>query len=118
MSVLVVEDDMALAEMVVDVIETEGVRCHLAHSLEEAVAAVRQHHPRLVLLDQHLPDGGGLDHVQQIKAAAQASVAIVIFSAGRPNPRTLAAMGADGFLAKPFDIEELLALVERYHSPH
>jgi DNA-binding NarL/FixJ family response regulator len=69
-SVVLVEDHDLLADNLVRLLEADGdIRVlAVATTVAEAVAAVREHHPDLVVMDHRLPDGTGIDATNQIKA--------------------------------------------------
>jgi DNA-binding response OmpR family regulator len=72
--------------------------------------------PALILLDNRLPDATGTDVLHQLASAkATAGIPVVIVSgdSGQATASELLALGASGFLAKPFDIHELIA-IDRY----
>jgi CheY-like chemotaxis protein len=73
--------------------------------------------PALILLDNRLPDTSGEQILRQLAATpATAAIPVVILSgdSGRPTVNELHAAGAANFLAKPFDIHQLLAIIDRY----
>ena len=77
--------------------------------------------PALILLDNRLPGTSGAQVLRQLAAdPATAAIPVVILSgdSGKVTVRELLAAGAADFLAKPFDIHQLLAIIERYlHLP-
>jgi CheY-like chemotaxis protein len=80
----------------------------------------RRHRPVLVLLDLHLPDIGGEQVLRELRADPDVGrVPVVVISAdATPGmERRLLAAGADAFLSKPFDVPELLALLDRTLPP-
>jgi CheY-like chemotaxis protein len=109
---LVVEDDPAIRELMVHaVMEEPGVHVMLAADGAEALAAFEKVRPHLVLLDLQLPGIDGLEVARRLKAAPEtASVPIVGFSAGS-NAAAAREAGCDGFVAKPFDIDEVMTLI-------
>ncbi len=120
--VLIVEDDAEVAVVLRDALEHEGFRVVVAGSVAEACAPFARgaregdgHTPSLVLLDWNLPDGTGEDVVRAIRPF-DASVPIVVMSAARDALVASARVDARERLAKPFDLERLIALVRRYSS--
>jgi CheY-like chemotaxis protein len=113
--VLVVEDDEdtrgALAELLAD----EGYSVSEASNGATALRRMQSQTPDLVLLDLGLPELHGEDLLRR-KAADPALAAIpVIVLTGAMRPRALP--GVSAMLAKPFDVEEILALVRRFIGP-
>jgi CheY-like chemotaxis protein len=112
-TVVVAEDDKATREVVGALLSTElGARVLLVPDGRQAVETVRRVRPALVLLDLVMPDVDGLEATATLRAdPATAGVPIVAFSAARGRAEALRA-GCDRFVAKPFEVEELLAAVD------
>jgi CheY-like chemotaxis protein len=109
--VLVVDDDPDILEAICDILEAEGYRVARARHGEEALARVETQRPDVILLDLMMPVMDGVAFAQALRLRpAQRDVPIVVISADG-NPQRAAAVGATGYLAKPFDIEALLAQV-------
>ena len=93
------------------------VQLHTAMTGRDGIRAASDDQPALILLDNRLPDISGEQVLRQLAATpATAAIPVVILS-GDSNPATvseLRAAGAADFLAKPFDIHQLLAIIERY----
>jgi CheY-like chemotaxis protein len=93
------------------------VQLHTAMTGRDGIRAASDDQPALILLDNRLPDTSGEQVLRQLAATpATAAIPVVILS-GDSNPATvneLLAAGAADFLAKPFDIHQLLAIVGRY----
>ena len=111
--VLVVDDDPDILEAVSDILEGEGYRVARARHGGEALDRVAAERPALILLDLMMPvmDGVAFSQALRLRPAVQ-DVPIVVISADG-NRQRAAAVGAVGYLAKPFDIEALLAHVAR-----
>jgi DNA-binding response OmpR family regulator len=110
--ILVVEDDSAVREVVVDCLRDAGFSVLEAANGAEGLAAVRAHAPDAVILDLGLPDVEGLT-LPQIFRQARPGVGLIILS-GRSAPveRIVGLeLGADDYVCKPFEIRELLARV-------
>jgi DNA-binding response OmpR family regulator len=76
----------------------------------------REHRPMLILLDLHLPDVAGDEVLQQLcDDPATAAIPVVVVSADETPGQTqrLLAAGASAYLHKPFDVRELLAIIDR-----
>lgn len=114
MHVLVVEDDCALAALMADVLGEENIQVTVVTSIEGALSAMATNPPALVLLDEHLPDGGGLENIQALKAAASRPPPIVLFTADRLNRSEIEDAGADGYIAKPFELDTLVQEISRW----
>ena len=111
-TVMLVEDDEGVAQTLTDALESSGYRVWLAETGADARALLEQRRPDLIMLDLMLPDVDGLVLCSGLKAMAD--VPIIICSA-TPQKRDAILglkLGADDFIAKPFDIYELEARVE------
>jgi two-component system KDP operon response regulator KdpE len=108
---LVIEDDPAIRRLLRVTLERAGHIVAEASSAREAMSLLPIEKPQVVLLDLGLPDRDGLELVQLIKAQAQAT--LIVVSARDATEEKVAALdlGADDYLVKPFDSEELLARV-------
>ncbi len=102
--------------MISDFLEMEGYAVATAADGEEGLDAVESTSPSLVLLDMRMPVLDGWGFAQKLKERG-IELPIVVLTAS-PNPRHWAEeIGAQGYLAKPFDLLELLDAVERVSVP-
>lgn len=113
--ILVVEDDEFLAETIADCLIFTG---HIADRIgtgTEACQMLKSNQYDLVLLDSMLPDMNGLDILKSYKA--ENGTAKVLFLTGaKKNEEAALELGADYFLSKPFEIDELLSVVNKLTS--
>jgi CheY-like chemotaxis protein len=107
-SVLVVDDDEAIREVIAEVLRDEGYRVTCAENGVQALRELQaEHHPDLVLLDLMMPVMSGWEVLEQIQTSEELSrIPIVVVSA-------MAAPGVREHLAKPIDLEHLLDTVGR-----
>jgi two-component system, OmpR family, KDP operon response regulator KdpE len=107
--VLVVDDEPAIRRLLRQALERAGHTVAEATDAREALAAVDRQRPDAVLLDLGLPGRDGLELVPVI--ARERSVALLVVSARETTDDKVAALdlGADDYVTKPFDSEELLA---------
>jgi DNA-binding response OmpR family regulator len=111
-TILVVEDEANIADLVELYLRKEGFRVLKAGSGEEGLTAARRERPRLVVLDVGLPGIDGLEVCRKLQAEAPLPV---IFLTARDSEidRVLGLeMGADDYLTKPFSPRELVARVK------
>ncbi|MBH3341238.1 CHASE domain-containing protein [Pseudomonas mendocina] len=109
-SLLVVEDEPDIANLLRQLLENAGYRVRLAHSLDEARACLREEIPAAMSLDLRLPDGDGLQLVQELRADERyRELPILVVSAACEQGR-LALEGAPAldWLSKPIDPQRLL----------
>jgi excisionase family DNA binding protein len=107
--VLVVDDDPRLREFIRVNLEMEGYAVREAEGAEEALAAIEDQAPDLVLLDVVMPGVDGWQMLQRLQER-HGSIPVIMFS-GKVDERALAEAadrGARGFIGKPFDPQQLI----------
>jgi CheY-like chemotaxis protein len=114
-TVLVIEDDADLREMVAALLKTQGYESAVCADGAEAFARLYGGlWPCMILLDLMMPKMDGWQFMEQLRAVpAFASIPIVVLSA-YGTPEGVRSLGAADYLRKPFDPDALLAAVERY----
>ena len=110
--ILLVEDDAATAFMLTDVLESTGYDVATAGTGAAARAHVEAHRPDLIILDLVLPDEDGLVLCSVLKNMTGVPVLICSGTQRRRDAFLSLKLGADDFIAKPFDVYDLLARVE------
>ena len=120
MRILLIEDDAPLAAALMSFLETRDFVCECADSLAAARALLPAAHWAAVLLDWQLPDGEGLSLLPTLRRNLPDSPVIMLTARDQISDRIRGLdAGADDYLVKPFDAEELLArlrAVERRRS--
>lgn len=108
--ILLVDDERAIRRLLGVALDRAGYRVVEAETAREAANAVQIDKPELVLLDLGLPDRDGMELVPLIKAAG---AAVIIVSAREATAEKVTALdlGADDYVTKPFDTEEVLARI-------
>jgi DNA-binding NtrC family response regulator len=111
--ILVIDDDAPIVEMLVEVLRYAGYAARSACSSRGALIALAARRPALILLDgtMHYHETTLLE---TLCGQFHAEIPIVIISASSRIRESALARGAVDFLAKPFDLDELLACVARY----
>lgn len=111
--ILVVDDDLAVADFVCRALEKHGHQTRAAFSFNGAVTAARRVNPALVILDLKLPDGDGLDLFGALRRDVSDLTGIVITGFGTPtNAHACGRAGILAYLEKPVKMEELVRAVE------
>ena len=111
--ILVVDDDPSIRATVSAILEMEGYPVHSVEDGAQALEAVEQEHPSLVLLDMRMPVLDGWGFARAIKGRGL-KLPILVMTAAQDARRWALEIGADGYLAKPFDLLDLLRAVERF----
>jgi len=114
--ILVVDDDPSIRQTVSDLLDLEGYRVITAANGVEALALLDRTAARLVLLDMRMPimDGWGFAH-----AVAERGIKVpILVMTAADNARAWAEeINADGYVAKPFNLNELVAAVQHLTPP-
>ena len=110
---LLIDDDARLTAMVGDYLRANGHEVDVAGSLAAGRRALAQSHYDALVLDLMLPDGDGLDLTRELRADARFKrlPLLMLTARGEPLDRVLE-LGADDYLAKPFEARELLARIK------
>lgn len=112
MRVLLIEDDAVLGAAVTDQIRADGHSVDHVTRLEDARAALRASPFDLVLLDLMLPDGRGVPFLKDMRTAGDVTPVIITTALDQVSDRIAGLQaGADDYLVKPFDLEELSARI-------
>lgn len=113
-SVLVIDDDLPLRGMLAAALRQHGYQVLLAGNGAEGQRALTIHHPDVVLLDLAMPDVNGWDFLQRLKETGHLGrIPIIVVSAHlRVEPQAILQMGVKAILPKPFNLDDLLNLVE------
>ena len=112
--VLVVEDDAAMRELLVESLADEGYRVVQAGGGREGVRQVRSHGVDLVVTDLRMPDLDGLDMVRELLTLPASPDVITITAFGTIDTAIKAMkLGAYDYITKPFEIDQLLISIER-----
>lgn len=116
-SILVVEDDPDLLSLMEMILVEAGRRVRTAAEGGAALERAKEEMPALILLDMRMPGMNGWDFAREFRARHGAASPIVVVTAAENARRRAEEIGADAWLAKPFDIDDVLALVERFLGP-
>jgi len=108
--ILLVEDEAPLRRVLKANLERSGVEVYEASTAREALAAIRQLRPDLVLLDIDLPDRTGWDVLRDLEEEGL-RVPVIVVSGVRPTPERLRQFRPLAHLPKPFPVEALVRLV-------
>lgn len=108
-TILVVEDDAPVRNLIVTTLKTHDYKYLTAPNGSEAILLASSHNPDVMFLDLGLPDMDGVDVIRQIRSWS--NMPIIVISARSEDEDKIAALdaGADDYLTKPFSVEELLA---------
>ena len=114
--ILVIDDDPGILSTVTDILEFEGYAVVKAGNGAEGLALVEQVQPSLILLDMRMPVLDGWGFARRLRERGSGPP-IVVMTAAQDARRWAQEIGADGYIAKPFHILDLIASVQRFHPP-
>jgi two-component system, OmpR family, alkaline phosphatase synthesis response regulator PhoP len=115
-SVLVVDDEPQVVWMLQFSLEAEGFQTFAARDGRTALDELRQHRPQLMLLDIMMPVMDGWSLLQEIRDLPQGERPRVVVVSARASLRDrakAAELGAEAFVAKPFNVDDLLGVLNR-----
>ncbi len=118
--ILVAEDEVSVLGFLVKVLTKHGYQVQTATRGDDAIAMIRKHHPKLVLLDVLMPGIDGKDICQRMRADADmADIPVILMSAlDAANLHAIAAeTGASDYICKPVSMADLLTMVGKYAVP-
>ncbi|MCL1787045.1 MAG: response regulator transcription factor [Defluviitaleaceae bacterium] len=110
--ILIVEDDMHINEMLCELLEAEGYAVSSAYSGTEALLLLSQGSFAAMLLDLMLPGKTGEEVLREVRAASNMPIIVLTAKADKETTVKLLRLGADDYLQKPFDNDEVLARID------
>ena len=113
--ILIIDDETDICHLLSNFLKQKDIRTVFASSLSEAISIIEQGEKlSLIFLDNHLPDGRGVDFIKQIKRALPDCKVIMITAHDNQADREKAdKAGADYFIGKPFSRELILTIIDR-----
>jgi len=112
--IFIFDDDVDILEVCSITLETEGYKVVTASSCENILGQVAATKPDLIIMDNKIPDAGGITASKTLKASSQFhQIPILFFSANSDVQQLATEAQADLFMEKPFDLDELVAVVKR-----
>lgn len=116
-TILICDDDKGILEVSKTVLESSGYKVETLTSFDNFFNIVRKEKPDLLLIDLWMPKIEGDEVVKKLKQNKKTkSIPVIIFSASKDISRISKESGADNHLCKPFDIDELLSIVNKTFS--
>jgi DNA-binding response OmpR family regulator len=111
--ILICDDELPLRELIKAVLG-DRYRYVEAEDVEQAEAALTETPPQAIVLDVMLPGKSGLEFLSELRARSESSIPVVVVSAWQSaeDQRTALKAGADAFIGKPFDPNDLASVVE------
>jgi two-component system KDP operon response regulator KdpE len=109
--ILIVDDEPQIRRVMMTALAANGYLPYQASTGEEALEALRDDDPDLVLLDMNMPGIGGLAACREIRALSEAAIIVVSVRDTEKDKITALDAGADDYMTKPFSVNELMARI-------
>lgn len=114
MKILLAEDDDGISQIISYILKEDGHTLFMVTQEEEVGKVLLSERIDIVLMDVSLGGADGGKITKRIKSSVHKAVPIILMSAHPDLKELCGKVGADGYLVKPFDISELLAIVRRF----
>jgi two-component system, OmpR family, response regulator len=116
MNVLIVDDEQDCCFLLSGILKQHHISSKFVNSLSEAGPALETLHPEILILDNHLPDGYGLDYIHLVKQRHPDTKIVMITAHDSTAERQKAFdEGADVFIAKPVNKQLILDAINNFH---
>jgi CheY-like chemotaxis protein len=113
--VFVFDDNTDILELCTIILEDAGYDIKTSSTSNNIIEQVMAYTPDIIFMDNWLPDVGGIDATRALKAhESLKGIPVIYFSANNDVKSLADQAGADGYLSKPFDIEELEEIISRH----
>jgi DNA-binding response OmpR family regulator len=113
--ILVAEDDSAILEVIKIILENEGYTFLPTDNEKGIHVLLKEHHPDVILLDIWLGGQDGGKIAKELKSKEETSrIPLIMISANNETEKITKESGADDYLLKPFDIDDLLKIIEKH----
>jgi two-component system response regulator AtoC len=114
---LIVDDDVNAASTLTELVANEGFTTSTANSLQEARRQMAIRRPDVVLLDLVLPDGSGMDLIQDVESRATTEIVLITGHASMESSIEALRLGAADYLIKPVNLTQLHGILSRVARP-
>lgn len=115
--ILVCDDDLDILEMMILVLESYGYDAVAEHNSTDLFNAIGRENPGLVIIDLWMPIMSGDEVVRKIRLSPETfNLPVIVISACLDGQETADKAGANYFMSKPFDINNLIDKVELYYA--
>ena len=117
--ILIVDDEVDICYFLSRNLNRKNFEASFVNSLREAREAISEKKPAILLLDNHLPDGLGMDFASEIKKEYPGLKIVMITDHDTPTDRSNAEKnGIDCFLSKPFMMTDVFKAIEKIQGQH
>ncbi len=111
--ILICEDNEAIVQLTSFALQAEGYETDTAETTDQVLEKLNSSFPDLVLLDLNLPEKGGAFIIEHLRSKDETShIPVLLFSAEEKLAEITKELHADGYVKKPFDVNELMLSIE------
>jgi two-component system OmpR family response regulator len=115
MKALIIDDEIDICYLLSSILKNKDVYPEYVNTLSEAAVALETNSPSIIFLDNHLPDGMGMDFIRYIKKNSPNTKIVMITAYDNSSDRNKALqLGADGFIGKPFTRDTIYQAVDQF----
>ncbi len=114
LTALIIDDETDICFLLTNILQKNNLNVQYVNSISEGKSALEKNEPNLLFLDNHLPDGFGIDTINSIKKEHAATKIVMMTAHDTPEDRKKAlSEGADVFIAKPFSTIEIKNVIKQ-----
>jgi len=111
--ILIIDDEGDICYLLSNLMRTRDVKYDHANTIAQAEIAIKEDKPDIIFLDNHLPDGLGINFIEKIKGEnPQIKIAVITAHDNISDKKKAIKKGADVFIAKPFTSEQINATID------
>lgn len=111
MKAVIIDDEIDICLLLGMILKKQGITSLLAHNLSEGMEKVLVEQPTIIFLDNNLPDGQGIDQIANFRDKMPKAKLFMISAMEGIADRAIA-LGADGFLEKPLNMNRIMELLK------
>lgn len=116
--VMILEDDKNISDLLRDRLDEEGYKVKVALTGADAILQLRSKSPDIITLDIQLPDSNGLKILEELKADPEMRKIPVVIISSCDEDKTALKLGAERFLHKPIDFDQLFAVLKEIKAKY
>jgi CheY-like chemotaxis protein len=114
---LIFDDDKTILKILKYILEAEGWEVLNSLDSNNVIAQVSSYKPSIIMMDNNIPDSGGIVATQSIKLNKETQhIPVIFFTASTDIKELCQQAGADAYLAKPFDLTRLFDVIKQVYS--
>ena len=111
---LIIDDESDICFLLSNILRSNNLEVQFVNSLNEGKSYLMRNHPNLLFLDNHLPDGYGIDFISYVKKEHADTKIVMVTAHDTPEDRRKALLeGADFFISKPFSASEIKRAIQQ-----